>query len=159
MRQMLSRLLLTVRCYATDNRGIAAVEFGMIVPFLLILFLGSIEYSRATMYARRFNMVTATTSDLVAREYLLDSSDMNGIKKAVETIWDSFDNKSTLQLEVLHVRRASDLATKKAPGQSYSEWSYNLMTGVPTKAACQDYALPVADMIAKGNSVVVVNGT
>jgi Flp pilus assembly protein TadG len=100
----IERLRLKVRSYMVDPSGVAAVEFGLIVPFLMIMFLGSVEYSRATMYARRFNLATAMASDLIAREYLLDDADLAGVARAVDTVWGSYDNLASLKLQVLHVR-------------------------------------------------------
>jgi Flp pilus assembly protein TadG len=154
----IERLRLKVRSYMVDPSGVAAVEFGLIVPFLMIMFLGSVEYSRATMYARRFNLATAMASDLIAREYLLDDADLAGVARAVDTVWGSYDNLASLKLQVLHVRQAGNLATKKPPGTTYSEWSYSIR-GAPSIPACQNYTLPVANMLQNGNSVLVVNGT
>lgn len=146
--------------YARDPSGVAAVEFGLIVPLLAMLFLGAVEYSRATMFSRRFSQVTAMASDLIAREYLLDDADLEGVSRAIDTAWGGIAGIDNLQFEIKHVRRAGPLATKRAPGSSYVEWSFGIRTTGPNPPipACQDYALPVANMIQPGNSVLIVTG-
>ncbi len=52
---------------AGDERGAAAVEFALILPFLLLLFLGTIEASALITVDRRVNVVSGTVGDLVAR--------------------------------------------------------------------------------------------
>jgi hypothetical protein len=50
-----------------DNRAVAAVEFALILPFLLALYLGSIEASSLITVDRRVNVLSGTVGDLVAR--------------------------------------------------------------------------------------------
>ena len=52
---------------AQDERGVAAVEFALILPFLLLLFLGTIEASSLITVDRRVNVISGTVGDLVAR--------------------------------------------------------------------------------------------
>jgi hypothetical protein len=56
-----------VRRFAEDSRAVAAVEFALILPFLLMLYLGSIEASSLITVDRRVNIVSGTIGDLVSR--------------------------------------------------------------------------------------------
>lgn len=47
--------------------GVAAVEFALILPFLLVLYMGSIELSQLISVDRRVSTVAGTLGDLVAR--------------------------------------------------------------------------------------------
>ena len=49
------------------SAGVAAVEFALILPFLLVLFVGSIEASSLITVDRRVNVISGTVGDLVAR--------------------------------------------------------------------------------------------
>ncbi|MBX9925151.1 MAG: pilus assembly protein [Hyphomicrobiaceae bacterium] len=157
MKQLRIRLK-TLTDYARDTSGVAAIEFALILPILFALFLGTVEYARATMYARRMGQVTAMVSDLVAREFQITDAAFQGIKAGADTAWGSFDNIDTLKFHIKHVRRAGDLATKVSPGSAYVEWDYSIR-GAPTVPQCSPYTLPSPDMIAKGTSVVVVTST
>lgn len=64
-RTLLRRLVL--RRFGKDNKAAAAVEFALILPFLLLLFLGSIEASSLITVDRRVNVVSGTVGDLVSR--------------------------------------------------------------------------------------------
>lgn len=49
------------------DSGIAAIEFGMIAPLMIILFLGCIEISQAVAVKRRLEKVSSATADLFTR--------------------------------------------------------------------------------------------
>lgn len=50
-----------------DAQGAAAVEFALIMPLLLLLFLGTIEASTLITVDRRINVISGTVGDLVSR--------------------------------------------------------------------------------------------
>lgn len=50
-----------------DTRGVAAVEFALILPLLLLLYLGSVEASQLYTTDRRIVTIASTVADLVAR--------------------------------------------------------------------------------------------
>lgn len=64
MKRSLQRL---VQRFRRDDRAAAAVEFALILPFLLMLYMGSIEASSLFTVDRRIEVIAATNADLVAR--------------------------------------------------------------------------------------------
>lgn len=50
-----------------DDRAVAAVEFALIVPFLITLYLGSMEAAALFTVDKRVNSISATIGDLVAQ--------------------------------------------------------------------------------------------
>jgi Flp pilus assembly protein TadG len=74
---------------AGDEQGAAAVEFALILPLLLLLFLGTIEASSLITVDRRVNIVSGTVGDLVARTdptEPLEVADLNDYFEASEGI-------------------------------------------------------------------------
>lgn len=63
-RLPLPRLL---RRFLVQEDGVAAVEFALILPVLLLLYLGSIEASSLFTVDRRVEVISTTMADLVAR--------------------------------------------------------------------------------------------
>ena len=53
--------------FARNERAVAAVEFALILPFLILLYMGSIEASSLFTVDRRIEVISATTADLLAR--------------------------------------------------------------------------------------------
>jgi Flp pilus assembly protein TadG len=60
----LTRLLQRFR---GEERGVAAVEFALIVPFLIFLYFGSMEAAAAFTVDKRINSISSTIGDLVAQ--------------------------------------------------------------------------------------------
>jgi Flp pilus assembly protein TadG len=50
-----------------DRSGIAATEFAIIVPLMLVLFFGVVEFSSAVAVDRKVTLVARTVSDLVSQ--------------------------------------------------------------------------------------------
>lgn len=53
--------------FRRTDRGVAAVEFALILPFMLSLYLGSVELSAAISVDKRVSTVAGSLGDLVAR--------------------------------------------------------------------------------------------
>jgi Flp pilus assembly protein TadG len=50
-----------------DRSGIAATEFAVIVPIMLVMFFGVVEFSSAVAVDRKVTLVSRTLSDLTAQ--------------------------------------------------------------------------------------------
>jgi Flp pilus assembly protein TadG len=50
-----------------DRRGVAAVEFAVIVPLMLVMFFGTVEFSSGVAVDRKVSLVTQELADLVSR--------------------------------------------------------------------------------------------
>jgi Flp pilus assembly protein TadG len=62
---MMRRVL---RQFGEDTRGVAAVEFALILPLLVLLYFGTVEASALYTVDRRVATVSSTMADLVSRE-------------------------------------------------------------------------------------------
>jgi Flp pilus assembly protein TadG len=62
------------RSFLGATGGVAAVEFALLVPFLFLLFLGSVDISQALSADRRLNSLTGSLSELVARRAIGETS-------------------------------------------------------------------------------------
>lgn len=62
---------------ARDTRGVAAVEFAVILPIILVLFLGTIGVSTGVAVYRKVVILTRTLSDLVSQAQKLEASDLS----------------------------------------------------------------------------------
>ncbi len=64
----IARLSAFFRSATRHEGGVAAVEFAMIAPILLILMIGTLEMGTAYTIDRRVSTIASSLSDLVARE-------------------------------------------------------------------------------------------
>jgi Flp pilus assembly protein TadG len=67
----------------TDQRGIAAVEFALILPFMLTLYLGIVELSKGYMASQRMTLVARTLSDLTAQQQQLQTGGTTNITDSI----------------------------------------------------------------------------
>jgi Flp pilus assembly protein TadG len=82
----ISMMWLRARRSATDLigdcRAIAAVEFAVIVPVMLVMFFGTVEFSSAVAVSRKVTLVARTLSDLTSRSTTVADSDMTNFFNA-----------------------------------------------------------------------------
>jgi Flp pilus assembly protein TadG len=57
-----------------NERASAAVEFAVVVPIMLTLFFGTIEFSSGVAVDRKVTLVTRTLSDLVSQSSCVDNT-------------------------------------------------------------------------------------
>ena len=63
-----------------DCRGVAATEFAMIVPIMLVLFLGTVELGSAIAIKRKLTLVVHAASDLASQSLdSLKTTDMQNV--------------------------------------------------------------------------------
>ncbi|MBN8967992.1 MAG: pilus assembly protein [Rhizobiales bacterium] len=72
--EFLKRLRLA--SFARDARGIAAIEFALIVPVMLMIFFGAIQVSTGFAVERKVTMVTRTVSDLISQASQISDIDI-----------------------------------------------------------------------------------
>ena len=65
VRRPLRRLL-------RDERGVSAVEFAMLLPLMITLYLGGVEVSQAIAVDRKVTLVARSLGDLVAQSTTVD---------------------------------------------------------------------------------------
>lgn len=87
--------------FLRSQTGIAAVEFALIAPILLLLYLGATDLTQALAIDRKLGTFASTVSDLVAQEETLNSAKIAGLSDAGLAIMRPFAAEDTsLQLTV-----------------------------------------------------------
>ena len=88
MLKLWYRARLSVRDLIADRRGLAAIEFAMIVPIMLVMFFGTVELSSGVAVDRKVTLVARTLSDLTSQSSSVADADLNNfftIKNAMLT--------------------------------------------------------------------------
>ena len=78
MKSMSRTWLRARRCAAGligDRSGLAAIEFAMIVPLMLVMFFGTVEFSSGIAVDRKVTLVARTLSDLTSQSTTVASTD------------------------------------------------------------------------------------
>lgn len=77
----------SARSFGADARGIAAVEFAIILPLMLTLYMGVLELSMGYQASRKVSLFSRTAADLSSQSSgTLSSSEMTDIRAAANWI-------------------------------------------------------------------------
>jgi Flp pilus assembly protein TadG len=69
-----------------DERGMSAVEFALLLPLLVTLYLGGVEVSQAITIDRKVTLVARTVADLSSQVSSISDSDMTNILAASTSV-------------------------------------------------------------------------
>jgi Flp pilus assembly protein TadG len=99
----ISKIWFSARRYALeligDNSGIAATEFAVIVPVMLVMFFGVVEFSSAVAVDRKVTLMARTLSDLTSQSTSVATTDMTNFfaaSNAMMTPYPATPTKSTI---------------------------------------------------------------
>jgi len=98
-RKFQVRKPLTLRRFVGDKRGVSAVEFALLAPVMIGLYLGCVEISDGVGVDRKVSLTAAALANLGAQVTSISSSDMTNIFDASAAIiapYSSGKLKSTL---------------------------------------------------------------
>lgn len=137
-----------VRRFLRAQRAVAAVEFALILPVMLTLYLGSIEGSSLYTVDRRVTTISSTIGDLVARaDAVISQDEIDDYFDAAEGILTPY-SRDTLAQVVSLIRVQNNGATQVV-------WSRT--SGGTARSTGASYPLPATsqmNQIARGGYLV-----
>jgi Flp pilus assembly protein TadG len=145
------------RSFVRDRSGIAAVEFGLIAPVLIVMLVGVIEVTRAISIDRRFGQVTAMVADLLAREPVVDADMVEGIYGIVEHVMGVWGT-STLKLHITPVRASSTNANDIYVYAGTANRPSFGSSAVSPKAVCARVTGLTANLLEREGTALIVEG-
>ena len=74
------------RRLAADRSGVSAVEFALILPLMLTLYIGGFQVGEALTISRKVTHVASSLGDLVAQSRSISNSDMTNILDAATSV-------------------------------------------------------------------------
>lgn len=137
-----------------DNRGVAAVEFAMIVPIMFFLLVGAVEFSQALTVDRRVTQSASSTADLVARapSQGLTTTQVDNEMKIVEQLIEPYD-LTALTVKIVSVKASADPGNPGAVNYVV-DWSRDNRGGTPYARNSTYTSIPNGLLVA-GESVIV----
>lgn len=126
-----------------DKRGISAVEFAMILPLMIALYLGAVEISQGIAINRKVTLTARTVTDLVAQVSSINNAAMTNVLNASSAVMTPY-SASPLKVTV-------SLVSINAQGNATVAWSDGYNTA--GKAAGTAVTLPAALAIANTSLV------
>jgi Flp pilus assembly protein TadG len=81
-----SGLIAWLRASLADARGVAAVEFALLLPILIAFYFGAVELTQGMMAEERVTHTASTVGDLVSQSSTLTSADITDVLSVGQTI-------------------------------------------------------------------------
>lgn len=132
--------------FRREKRGVAAVEFALIAPVMIALWLGSIELSQGVSIDRKVSLASSALADLVTQQGNITQAEMDNIMDATLAIMAPYD-VSNLSIEIAGVSMDANSATRV-------EWSATRGGSAPVVGSA--YAIP-APIVQPDSFLVVAN--
>ena len=99
--------------FAQDARGVSAVEFAMLLPLMLTLYLGTVEVSQGVSIDRKVTLTTRTVADLASQASSIAAADMTNIFNASSAVIQPYDS-TKLKLVVSQITIDANSSAKIA---------------------------------------------
>jgi len=138
--KMWFRLTRAVPDLLADRRGMAAVEFAFILPVMMVMLFGTVEFSSAIAIDRKVTLMARTLSDLTSQATTVSSSDLTnffaastGIMTPYPTTASTILNSTITQLYV-----DNTLVAKVKWSQGSAPISVGATVAIPTTLAIAD---------------------
>ena len=91
-----SRLRRRAACLLMDRSGVAATEFAIIVPIMLVMFFGTVEFSSGVAVDRKVTLMARTLSDLTSQSTSVTDTDFTNFFAASRGIMAPYSSTPTL---------------------------------------------------------------
>ena len=152
----MQKMSLRVRGLLNDRSGLAAVEFAMIFPIMVVLYFGVVEFSSAIAVDRKATQVARTLSDLTSQSMSVADTDIKNFGEAAKAIMTPYPPSPL-------VSSITEVYIDKVSGVARVQWSKGLTigpTGDVSIAAAAPHnpgdvvTLPLALVAAKGTFVI-----
>ena len=120
-------ILRPIRRFARDPRGVAAIEFAMLLPLMVTLYLGTVEVTQGVSIDRKVTLTTRTVADLVTQSASVNNAAMINILDSAAKILSPYptgDLKVTVSAVTIAADKKATIAwsdtrngTAHTPGQ------------------------------------------
>jgi len=140
---MLRRFFSSARRLARAESGLAAIEFALIAPVMLLSLLGAVEVSNAMLSDRKATQVASTLADLVSQDTNVTDAEMTSIFAAGSAV--------LFPVSPSDVGMCVSSIVADAQGRTTVAWSNG--RGMAARAVGSRIAIP-AGMVSPGGSVI-----
>lgn len=137
-----------LRRFAEDRQAVSAVEFALVLPFMLTLFLGSVDLGNGLAVQYRTTNGARTVADLASQYIKIDTPTMNQILGAPAKIMAPYPTNTMAAV-------VSEVTTTNANGAAKVTWSA-ASSGGNARAVGSPVTLPTAlQTLPAGTSLIL----
>jgi Flp pilus assembly protein TadG len=153
----MTSLSFRVRELWIDTKAVAALEFAIVLPFMLLLYVGGFELSRGMAINVKVTAATHSVADMVSQNTQISTAQMQGILSASTAIiapYPATDSSGSLITVTV-----SEVSTNGS-GNATVQWSksYNGTTVGTGRPVGQAMTLPSSLTGAQNNNVSLILG-
>jgi Flp pilus assembly protein TadG len=146
-----------IKTFAACRRGVAAVEFALLAPLLVLTYFGLAELTEGLMASRKVSAVASTIGDLTAQAASTSPSQISDIFSVGQVLMQPFPISGqilTMRVSSVTVDAANTPRVDWSEGQGLTPLAKGSAVTLPlaTKAQPSDPSLP---FIASGQSVIM----
>ncbi|WP_027054501.1 TadE/TadG family type IV pilus assembly protein [Mesorhizobium erdmanii] len=123
--------------FCSNRRGVAAVEFALIVPILLIMYFMTMEASQAIETSKKVSRIGSMVADLVTQQPTIVKADLDAIMKIGTSTIQPY-NRSVPNITITAIQVTTD-----TPPQVKVVWSRKVASGVNSVGATAGTATTV----------------
>ncbi|ESW83309.1 hypothetical protein X773_11270 [Mesorhizobium sp. LSJC285A00] len=116
--------------FFADRRGIAAVEFALIVPVLLIMYFVTMEASQAIEASKKVSRISSMVADLVTQQTSVVNADLTDIMKIGNSSLQPY-NRSVADIFITAIDIEADPGN--ATPQAKVAWSWRVLNGITSR--------------------------
>ncbi len=133
-----ARIACTLERFRTEIRGVAALEFAIIAPVLILMLVGTLEISLAVAVNRKVSRISSTVADLITQSQTLTSGDLDNIMDVSSKIMFPYANAVEIVITGIEVNgtaatvdwSCAEGGAANTPGAAYTVPSTILDDGV-----------------------------
>ncbi|MCY0092950.1 TadE/TadG family type IV pilus assembly protein [Hoeflea ulvae] len=92
MTGFLTELRQTIRKLRGDRTGVGAVEFALVAPVLIVLYMGSLEVSIAMSVNKKLSRAASTVADLVTQDESINKPFLESMLNVAESVMTPFQS-------------------------------------------------------------------
>jgi Flp pilus assembly protein TadG len=107
--------------FGSDKRGVSAVEFAIILPFMAMLYLGGTALTQGIIVKRKVVLVAHTVGDLVARDNSITNAEVTAIFDAAKAVFAPYTWTSLLKIKITSVDIDATGAAKVGWGEAFQD--------------------------------------
>ena len=145
-----------------EEKGVAALEFAIIAPLLMVLFLGAVAFSQALTMDRRVTLTASSLADLVTQADQVSFTDP--VTQADQVSTADLDDIMLLGDQLMQTSMVANYdptklivkmaqVTTDANGNTTVDWSYDKSGGTPYASGSSYPGLPAS--LAQPNMSIV----
>ena len=99
-----SKISKILRRFGASERAVAAVEFAIIAPILILLFVGTIEISLAVAVDRKVSRISSSVADLITQSSKFTGDEINEIMNIADRIMFPYDDVPKISIVGIEIK-------------------------------------------------------